>query len=262
MPIAVLFPRTEYEAIAQRHASWRVQAQLRRADDVAEVVYYDEDEPARVVIEDVDAPSVVVILDPLAPELQYFCATETLRSERRSLRRIFEGGEASTKIAVRTWRPAQPPDLLPYIPTTARSVLHVGCGDGTLGARIKERQRCRVVGIGNAPPAIAKKRLDDVYSGDAGELVSILDEKFDCIVTAGVLEHMLDPWSLLSELRRLGATLVAGIPDAAARDVDDPAAQVRFFTRRSIEELIDIAGWKLERLEPVDPEAFIVVASG
>lgn len=260
MPIAVLFPRKEYASIAERYASWRTQAELRRAGNVEEVVYYDEDEPARGVVEHVGTAQVLVILDPLAPDRQYVCETAALRGEKRSLARALEGRAATTEIALRTWRPAPPPDLLPFIPADARSILHVGCGDGSLGARVKERQRCRVVGIANerTDALVARRRLDDVYTGDLAELVAILDERFDCVVVAGVLEHMIDPWSFVADLRRIAGTLIAGIHTGAP---ETPAAQVRFFTRDTIEELIDIAGWTLERIEPAAPASFVAVAA-
>lgn len=154
------------------------------------------------------------------------------------------------------------PDLLPFIPAVARSVLHVGCGDGSLGEQIKQRQRCRVVGIETNRDSVstAKRRIDDVYIGELPHVVSILEEDFDCIVTDGVLEQTADPWSLLAELRRItspGGVLVASIPNLAnARVIADlldghfeVAKQIRFFTRESVRELMDIAGWKLEEID-------------
>jgi len=203
------------------------------------------------------------------PQLLYFCATETLRDERRSLQRAIDGREI-TIATIGKWQRQPPPDLLPFIPLDARSLLHVGCGDGALGAQVKERQRCRVAGIESNRDlaSAAKRRLDDVYSGDIADIVSILDEQFDCIVTGGVLENTLDPWSLLGDLRRVGRRLVASIPNVAnLRVIDDlreghfPVAdQVRFFTPESIVELVDIAGWNLERIEPLSETQFIVIA--
>jgi len=155
------------------------------------------------------------------------------------------------------------PELLPFIPATARSLLHVGCGDGSLGEAIKQRQPCRVIGIETDRVAAspAKRRLDDVYFGDFSHIVSILEEDFDCIVADGVLEHMTEPWSLLTEFRRItspGGTLVASIPNLANAHVIadllaghfDIKKQMRFFTHESIGQLIDLAGWKLETIHP------------
>jgi SAM-dependent methyltransferase len=304
MTIAVLYPRREYAATGEQVAGWQTLSRLRRGDEVAEVVYYDEDEAARDVVADVFEPHVLVVLDPLAivdrsiafrlrtelgarsvivpaqPELMlYLCTVETLREEKRPLRQAIEGREIAiaTSVPVQKWERPISPDLLPFIPTTAHSILHVGCGNGTLGERIKQRQRCRVVGIevDRELSSAAKRRIDDVYLGDIAEIVSILHEELDCIVTTGVLEQTADPWSLLAELRRLssaGGLLVAGIPNVAharviaelAEGHFDPAKQLRFFTRESVEEMMDIAGWKVETIETPgatdDTAWFIVIA--
>jgi 2-polyprenyl-3-methyl-5-hydroxy-6-metoxy-1,4-benzoquinol methylase len=290
--IAVLYPRREYAETAEQTAAWQTLSRLRRGDDVAEVVYYDDDEPAADVAADVFEPHVLVVLDPLAivdrsfaarlraqlagasvivpvqPEpLLYLCTLETLRHERRPLRQVLDGRavETATSVSVRRWKRPVPPDLLPFIPPAARALLHVGCGDGTLGEQIKRRQRCRVVGIERSRElaSTARRRLDDVYIGDVAEIVAILDERFDCIVASSVLEQGADPWSLLAGLRHLtapGGTLIASIPNVAHAGVVadlleghfEVAKQMRFFTRESVEELMDIARWNVESIATVE----------
>ncbi|HJQ37901.1 MAG TPA: methyltransferase domain-containing protein [Thermoanaerobaculia bacterium] len=248
MSLPVLFPRKEYDTIAERYAAWQAELRLR---ETGEIYYYDEDEPARDVVEEIDSERVLVVLDPITT---IEVATETLRNERRPLSYL-----------VPPPIPQPPAPILQHIPTTARSILHVGSGDGSLGAAVKQRQRCRVVGIA-AKRSAAK--LDDVYVGDYVTIIDILDESFDCIIVTGVLEHVIDPWSLLMNLRRLGKTLVALIPNianeatiAGLREGRFPvAAQLRFFTRESIVEMLEIAGWKLERLEAPSDQALIAVA--
>lgn len=250
MSFAVLFPRKEYDSISERYASWQTELRLR---ETGEFFFYDEDEPARDVVEDIDAEEVLVVLDPTTTVQ---VRTETLRNERRPISRVLP---PPTPI------PENTTSLLQFIPTTAKSLLHVGSGDGSLGAAIKQRQRCRVVGIATRR-SVAK--LDDEYVGDYTTIIEILDETFDCIVVTGVLEHVTDPWSLLGNLRRLGNTLVASIPNVAnertiaeLREGRFPIAQqLRFFTRESIVELLAIAGWKLESIEAPSDQAFIVVA--
>lgn len=161
-------------------------------------------------------------------------------------------------------------DLLPLISTEAKSVIEVGCGEAALGEALKQRQRCRVVGIeiDQEAAAVARKRIDAVYCGDAEHIVSILDETFDCIVASEIVEHVEDPWSLLAEMRRLakpGAQLILSVPNVAnASLVGDLlrgrfdysylgltcAGHLRFFTRRSIVEMLTIAGWDAVNLTP------------
>jgi SAM-dependent methyltransferase len=160
-------------------------------------------------------------------------------------------------------------DLLDRISPTARSVLEFGCGEAPLGAAIKARQKCRVVGVELDPraAAIARKRIDDVYQGDVREIVSLIHERFDWIVGGDIVEHLDEPWSFLAELRRIsapGGRLLLSLPNLANVSVVNDllqgrfdyvymgltcAGHLRFFTRRSIEEMLDIAGWSVESIE-------------
>ncbi len=162
-------------------------------------------------------------------------------------------------------------DLLGRIPATASNVLEFGCGEGALGAALKERQRARVVGIELDPDAgaIASKRLDAVLAGDVRDVIYKLKrESFDTIVGGDILEHIDEPWTFLSDLRRIaapGATLLLSLPNVANWAIVDDllhgrfdyvflgllcAGHLRFFTRRSIEEMIAISGWTLASIEP------------
>ena len=161
-------------------------------------------------------------------------------------------------------------DLLPLIPTDAKSLIELGCGEAALGAAIKQRQKCRVVGVELDPraAAIARKRIDAVYNGDVQHIVEILKEKFECIVGSEIIEHVEDPWSLLADLRQIaapGCKLILSIPNIANASVIGDllhghfdytyigltcAGHLRFFTRRSIEELLAIAGWQTVTITP------------
>jgi SAM-dependent methyltransferase len=95
------------------------------------------------------------------------------------------------------------PDLLDRIPLDARAVLDVGCSTGGLGAayrRLNPRARIFGIDIDPAVAAIAAQRLDDVAVGDveAGPLPFVPPGGFDCIIYGDVLEHMKDPWEVLT----------------------------------------------------------------
>jgi 2-polyprenyl-3-methyl-5-hydroxy-6-metoxy-1,4-benzoquinol methylase len=120
-----------------------------------------------------------------------------------------------------------------------------------------------VVGIELDPraAAVARKRIDDVYCGDAREIVSILADRFDWIIGGDIVEHIEEPWSFLADLRRVctpGGHVLLSIPNVAhAAVIADLlhgrfdyvymgltcVGHLRFFTRRSIEEMMTIAGW-------------------
>ena len=161
-------------------------------------------------------------------------------------------------------------DLLPLISTDAKSIIELGCGEAALGAAIKKRQRCRVVGVEIDPHAasIARKRIDEVYNGDVSHIVEILKEKFDCIVGSEIVEHVDDPWTLLADLHGIatpGGYLILSVPNIAHASIIGDLLEgrfdytyigltcvghLRFFTRRSIEEMLKLAGWEIVSVTP------------
>lgn len=205
----------------------------------------------------------------------FLARTELLDGIARPLRKALEGLDIaiSPNDYVHRWSSLRGQtrfDLLDLIDTQARSVLEFGCGEAPLGEALKKRQRCRVVGIELDPAAaaIAKKRIDAVYQGDVREIVAILDERFDWIVGGDILEHLDEPWSFLADLRNIsapGGHLLLSIPNIANASVVADllrgrfdyvymgltcVGHLRFFTRASIEDMLDIAGWTVERIEP------------
>jgi 2-polyprenyl-3-methyl-5-hydroxy-6-metoxy-1,4-benzoquinol methylase len=166
-------------------------------------------------------------------------------------------------------------DLLDRISLDAKKILEFGCGEAPLGEALKRRQKCRVVGIELDPKAaaIAQKRIDAVYRGDVREIVAILDEQFDWIIGGDIVEHLDEPWSFLSELRRVatpGAHLLLSLPNISNASVIGDLLQgrfdyvymgltcvghLRFFTRQSIEEMLTIAGWTVVDIIPQEVAA-------
>ncbi len=205
----------------------------------------------------------------------FVCATAALAEIREPLRRALTGREVviSRGDFIHRWpslRGDLRQDLLDRIATDAKSILEIGCGEGALGAALKQRQKCRVVGIEIDRDAAAKarKRLDDVYCGDVLEIISLIQQEFDWIVGGDIVEHLAEPWSFLADLRRIArpdGKLLLSIPNIANASViadllrgrfDDVymgltcAGHLRFFTRRTIEDMLAIAGWTVESIEP------------
>lgn len=209
--------------------------------------------------------------DPAA----YVCRTALLDASDDPPRRALAGRDVvvSDNDYIHRWssfRGQVRHDLLARISTDARSVLEFGCGEAPLGAELKRRQPCRVVGIELDPKAaaIARKRIDDVYCADVREIVSIVQEKFDWIVGGDIVEHLDEPWSFLADLRRVcrpGGHLVLSLPNVANASVIGDLLQgrfdyvymgltcvghLRFLTRRSIEEMLALAGWQIVEIAP------------
>jgi len=156
------------------------------------------------------------------------------------------------------------PDLLRAIPAEARQILDVGCAAGLLGGAIKARRPDACVhGIDRASAAIESARvaLDRVFEADLDAGLPELAGPHDCIVFGDVLEHLVDPWSLLrSSVGQLapGGRVVASIPNLRHYKVLRglvlkgrftyqeagilDSTHLRFFTRREMLRLFESAG--------------------
>ncbi|HEX6083508.1 MAG TPA: methyltransferase domain-containing protein [Thermoanaerobaculia bacterium] len=205
----------------------------------------------------------------------FLVKTASLRKLKTPLRRALEGQQVviATDVLVHRWaslRGQTRIDLLDRIDPTAKNILEFGCGEAPLGAALKKRQKCRVAGVelDHAAATIARKRIDDVYEGDVREIVAILHEQFDFIVGGDIVEHLDEPWTFLGDLRRIctpGGKLLLSLPNVAHASIIADLMQgrfdyvymgltcvghLRFFTRHSIEEMLQIAGWEVVSIEP------------
>ena len=168
-------------------------------------------------------------------------------------------------------------DVLPYIRTDARSALDVGCARGGFGVTLRRvlGPDARIVGVEAVPAqaAIARKghgydEVIDGYFPDA--LAHEAVEPFDLIAFNDVLEHILDPEDVLVQARdhlAKDGRVVAAIPsiqyapvvmrllrgrwdytDAGTLD----RTHVRFFTRATMVEMFDRAGYTVELCEGIN----------
>jgi len=205
----------------------------------------------------------------------YLCPTAFLEEADDVPRRALAGLEVaiSANDYVHRWssfRGQTRLDLLARIGTDAKSILEFGCGEAPLGEALKKRQKCRIVGIelDQRAAAIARKRIDNVYCGDVREIVALIREKFDWIIGGDIVEHLDEPWSFLSHLRKIaapGGRLLLSLPNVANASVINDllhgrfdyvymgltcVGHLRFFTKRTIEEMLTIAGWEVVSIEP------------
>lgn len=207
----------------------------------------------------------------------FLCRISSLAGRKVPLRDALAGQNVaiSTNDYVHRWSSLRGQtrfDLLEIVSTDAKSILEFGCGEAPLGEALKKRQKCRVIGIELDPhaAAIAQKRIDAVYRGDVREIVERIHERFDWIIGGDIVEHLDEPWSFLADLRRLatpGGHLLLSIPNIANASVINDllhgrfdyvymgltcVGHLRFFTRHSLEDMLTIAGWTVERIEAQD----------
>lgn len=160
-------------------------------------------------------------------------------------------------------------DLLPLVPVNSRDVLDIGCANGLFGEILKRRQECRVTGVDSCSKLLdtARMRLDTVIAGDIEEIVDngILSE-FDCIVCGDVLEHLDNPWKVVSGLRRYlkrGGRVVASVPNVTNWAIIHEmlkgrwdyvpftilsGTHIRFFTKETLRECFEDAGYRIREL--------------
>jgi SAM-dependent methyltransferase len=97
--------------------------------------------------------------------------------------------------------------LLSHIPGAARTIVDVGCGDGALGARLKQLDSKRIV-IGIREPlekdSAAAQHLDQVFTLDLENQEPPLEPaSVDCILYGDWLGRVQDPESVLRRHRHL-----------------------------------------------------------
>lgn len=101
------------------------------------------------------------------------------------------------------------------VPTGAR-VLDLGCGSGALLEHLARTKGCSVTGIEIDPDAVlaAIRRGVPVIEGDVARAVAdFADRSYDLVVLSRVLQTMLDPQRVLTEMARVADRLVVSVPN-------------------------------------------------
>lgn len=164
------------------------------------------------------------------------------------------------------------PEILLHVDNGTKIILDVGCASGRLGAALKDRQKERqVIGIEHNPAVAkeARKVLDKVLVGDIQSMkLPLRKGSFDCIIFADVLEHLADPLTVLQRLKkylRPGGYIICSIPNMRHYTVIlkllmrgwnyeeyglFDKTHLRFFSRESMRNLIEKAGFHIEMMTP------------
>lgn len=164
------------------------------------------------------------------------------------------------------------PEVCDLVRGPVRTALDIGCAAGLLGEELLRRGLCESVDGIEAEPAAAHEaatRLGRVWVADLDDdgLACVGDARYDLVVLADVLEHVRAPWELLEQVQALltpGAQVVLSIPNLRYFRVLGPLVlrgqfeyadsgvldrtHLRFFTRKSIEGLVEGAGLRLEAI--------------
>ncbi|MDO9424799.1 MAG: class I SAM-dependent methyltransferase [Methylobacter sp.] len=163
--------------------------------------------------------------------------------------------------------------IIDLLPDFSQRVLEIGCGSGQTLETLKKMQACaETVGVElfEAAADSARNRVDTVYCLDVEKnpLPAHIG-KFNLILLLDVLEHLVDPWTLLKRLKEehlavdgkiiislpnarhfsLVLPLLVGRFDYVERGILDKT-HLRFFTKDSATKLLKSAGLNIEAIKP------------
>jgi 2-polyprenyl-3-methyl-5-hydroxy-6-metoxy-1,4-benzoquinol methylase len=164
-------------------------------------------------------------------------------------------------------------EMLDFVPKNATSILEIGCGRSQFANEIKKRQACTITAI--EPDSVmaneAMANHDKVIEQPVEEALSNLEEQYDCILMIDVLEHLVNPWVILEQLRDKlteNGCVVVSIPNmryfhalkglmlhrdweydkSGVKDI----THLRFFTENSIKNMFLSRGYQLSKITGIN----------
>ncbi|AFY62542.1 class I SAM-dependent methyltransferase [Synechococcus sp. PCC 6312] len=165
-------------------------------------------------------------------------------------------------------------EMLAFIPSFSKKILDIGCANGRFATLVKDKFGVEAWGIEINPEAarIASQHLDKVLHKDILDALNDLPEKyFDCIIFNDVLEHLIDPYTVLKKVKKnlsnegvviaslpnirhapvLYELLVKGNWDYQDYGVLD-RTHLRFFTRKSIKKMFEEQGYTILKMDGIN----------
>lgn len=159
-------------------------------------------------------------------------------------------------------------DLVGLVPEEATKILDIGCAKGGFGRTLKKhRPEVYLVGVElNSILAEKARQIYDLVITDPIEKAK-LPHDFDLVNMGDVLEHLYDPWEVLTKivhLLRPGGWLIGSVPNANHWTILRQlllgefeyipvgllcVSHIRFFTEKTLKKALQEAGFVLETLE-------------
>jgi 2-polyprenyl-3-methyl-5-hydroxy-6-metoxy-1,4-benzoquinol methylase len=166
------------------------------------------------------------------------------------------------------------PDLIDVLPLSAKRVIDIGCGIGEIAKEFHVRGAPEsYLGVEIVPEdaEVAKQYCSQVMVGNIEEFDSDTWAQltnYDLWVFGDVLEHLYDPWKILKKVRTIlphDGQIACCIPNVqhwsiqARLSIGDwryadkgllDRTHIRFFTRQTIIEMMQHAGFEITELIP------------
>jgi 2-polyprenyl-3-methyl-5-hydroxy-6-metoxy-1,4-benzoquinol methylase len=166
--------------------------------------------------------------------------------------------------------------MLKYIPQNVKKTLELGCAEGNFSELVKTNfgAECWGVEIYRQAAEVAATKLDKLINADVVKCQDeIPDNYFDCIICNDILEHLVDPYTLLIDLkgkltaegvvvasfpnvrycRNLFKLVVRGNWDYKEHGILDKT-HLRFFTYNSLVRMFPRLGYELLTIEGLAPK--------
>lgn len=158
-------------------------------------------------------------------------------------------------------------EMLKYLPLKPQKIIDIGCGNGAFAEVLKNETGAEVWGIEYMAreATVAKDKLHKVYSGRCEDHIdSLPDNYFDVIYFNDVLEHLVDPYAVLGQIKSKLASngvLISSIPNVRYHNTfmrvlvqkdwkyEDfgvmDRTHLRFFTKKSIRRMYEDLGYSI-----------------
>lgn len=166
-------------------------------------------------------------------------------------------------------------EMLDYVPLECKNILEIGCGEGIFSGLLKKRSDVTICGVepDEKSAKVASQVLDRVIVSFFDQALPQLEENsFDCIIFNDVIEHFTDPDFVLQKCRNLlkkGGYIVSSIPNVryvgnlmellVKKDWEYKSYGIldethyRFYTEKSICRLFEKNGYKVQKINGVNP---------
>lgn len=167
-------------------------------------------------------------------------------------------------------------EMVRFVTNNPKRSLEIGCRQGLFSKKLSEKfNELETWGIepDQTPIAEARKNLYRILQGSFPDAATHLPQNyFDLIIFNDVLEHLYDPWAALEHCHNLlspTGIIVASIPNIRLKSIikdlilydnfeyqtagNLDISHIRFFTRKTMEQLFQKTGFHVTQLEPVRP---------